>query len=106
MIRRSILAGLAIAGFVLPAAAQSTDPNFRINNRGAMAINEIYVSSSADPNWGQDLLGANVLPVGNAFLIQLPPGQCVNDIRIVWANGQPQERRQVNTCNLTDVAFP
>lgn len=106
MIRRSILAGLAVAGFALPAAAQSDNPDFRVNNRGAMPINEIYVSSSADPNWGRDLLGENVLPVGNAFLVQLPAGQCVNDIRIVWSNGQAQERRQVNTCNLTDIAFP
>ncbi len=107
MIRRMTLAAIAVVGLALPAAAQqSNNPDFRINNRGQQAINEIYVSSSADQNWGQDRLGVNILPPSQSFNVVLPPGQCVNDIRIIWADGQNVERRQVNTCGLTDVNFP
>ena len=103
--RLALAATLALA---VPALAQSpsNNPDFRLNNRGQQAINEIYVSSSADANWGQDRLGVNILPPNQSFDVVLPAGQCMNDIRVIWADGRNQERRQVNTCNLTDVNFP
>lgn len=97
----ALLAGLAGA-----AQAQSTDPSFRLNNRSNQTIMEIYVSSSADSNWGRDHLGANVLPPGQSFIVRLPAGQCMNDIRIVLEGGQNIDRMQINTCNLTDINYP
>ena len=88
------------------AQAQTTDPSFRLNNRSNQTIMELYVSSARDSNWGQDLLGANVLAAGQTFIVRLPNGQCVNDIRIVAESGQATERRNVNTCELTDINFP
>ncbi len=87
-----------------PAAAG--DPSFRLNNTAGITIRELYVSSSNDNGWGPDRLGQNVLPAGRAFVVRLPMGQCVNDIRAVFANGQARERRQVNTCALTDLNLP
>ncbi|MBR0660177.1 hypothetical protein [Neoroseomonas oryzicola] len=106
-VRRSLFAA-AVATFALAGAAQAqtTDPSFRLNNRSNVTIMELYVSSSADRNWGQDRLGANVLAPGQSFIVRLPDGQCVNDIRIVPQNSQPIERMQINTCNLTDINFP
>ena len=106
-LRRSFVAAAILA---LPlagtASAQTTDPSFRLNNRSNVTIMELYVSSSADRNWGQDRLGTNVLAPGQTFIVRLPDGQCVNDIRIVPQNGQPIERMQINTSNLTDINFP
>ncbi|NMJ40329.1 hypothetical protein GWK16_03695 [Roseomonas sp. JC162] len=105
--RRSLVAVAAVALALSGAAsAQTTDPSFRLNNRSNVTIMELYVSSSADRNWGQDRLGANVLAPGQSFIVRLPDGQCVNDIRIVPQSGQPIERMQINTCNLTDINFP
>ncbi len=107
--RRLLLACAAGAlglGFAGTAAAQSTDPSFRLNNRSNQTIMEIYVSSSQDQNWGRDLLGANVLPPGQTFIVRLPDGQCMNDIRIVVEGGRAIERMQINTCNLTDINYP
>ena len=104
----SRLAFAATLALAVPAFAQSpsNNPDFRVNNRGQQAINEIYVSSSADSNWGQDRLGVNTLPPGQSFMVVLPAGQCMNDVRVIWADGRNQERRQVNTCNITDMNFP
>jgi hypothetical protein len=71
-----------------------------------VVINELYVSSSSVQEWGPDRLGANVLSPGQSFIVRLPAGQCVNDIRVVFANGQAIDRRQINTCNLTDINVP
>ncbi|MBR0671960.1 hypothetical protein [Neoroseomonas soli] len=88
------------------AQAQTTDPSFRLNNRSNQTVMELYVSSSSVSNWGRDLLGTNVLAPGQSFIVRLPDGQCVNDIRIVPDGGRPIERMQVNTCNLTDINYP
>ena len=97
-----LLAGLSAS----PALAQSNNPDFKLHNRGSVVINEIYVSSSAVQSWGRDRLGENTLSPGRNTNIVLPAGQCVNDMRVVYANGQSDERRRVNTCELTDVNFP
>jgi hypothetical protein len=97
----ALLIGLAGA-----AQAQSTDPSFRLNNRSNQTIMELYVSSSADSNWGRDLLGVNVLPPGQSFVVRLPNGQCMNDVRIVIEGGRNIDRMQINTCNLTDINYP
>lgn len=102
VIRRGLMAAALAAGLAAPAAAQSNDPSFRLNNRTAVTINEIYVSSSSVNNWGPDRLGANVLNPGQYLMVNLPAGQCVNDIRVVYANGRSQEWRQQNTCRITD----
>ncbi len=112
MTLRRLFLGLGTAaaaitlGFAGAAQAQSNDPSFRLNNRSNQTIMELYVSSSAVSNWGPDLLGANVLPAGQSFVVRLPAGQCVNDIRIVFADGRSTERRSVDTCNLSQLAFP
>jgi hypothetical protein len=84
-----------------PAAAQ--DPSFYVENRSGSQINEVYVSSANDSGWGQDLLGSNVLASGTRLAVR--PRQCVNDIRVVYANGRAEERRRVNTCNINSVVF-
>jgi hypothetical protein len=93
-------------GLAGAAMAQTTDPSFRLNNRGNQTIMELYVSSSADSNWGQDRLGTNVLAPGQSFIVRLPDRQCQNDIRIVVEGGRATERRNINTCELTDINFP
>jgi hypothetical protein len=91
------------AGFGGAPAAASRDPSFRLANAGLRVIREVYVSAATDNGWGQDRLGRDVLQPGQRLVVSLPPGQCVNDVRIVFMDGQAQERRGVNTCALTDM---
>ncbi|WP_426958108.1 hypothetical protein [Muricoccus radiodurans] len=106
-LRRAVLAlALVAAGFAGagPAAAQG-NPSFSLVNRSGQTIMEIYASSVSVNSWGQDLLGANVLPNGQSFQVNLPPNQCQNDIRVVYQDRRSEERRGVNTCQLTEVVF-
>ena len=107
MLRRLLMLALlalgAGLGAGLPGPAAAQDPSFFVVNRTGVTINEVRVSSSNDNNWGQDLLGANVMPSGQRLRVY--PSQCVNDIQVVYANGQREERRRVNTCNLNEVVF-
>ncbi|MFH5923896.1 hypothetical protein [Roseomonas xinghualingensis] len=105
LLRRSALAlvVLMLAG-VRPAAAQG-DSSFNLVNRSGQAIQELYVSSTQVNTWGQDLLGRNILENGRSFAVRLPAGQCNNDIRVVFGGGRSEERRGVDTCQMTDVVF-
>jgi hypothetical protein len=89
------------------AQAQTGDPSFNLQNRSNRTIFEAYASPSSDSNWGPDRLGTNVLPAGRSFVIRLPQGECLYDVRVVYdrQGGPAEERRNINLCNLTDLAF-
>lgn len=102
----SFSAGLSLLG---AAAAQPSPPNpsFNVVNRSANAINELYASPAGMTTWGRDRLTSRFVPPGqNAPIRLLADGNCVYDIRVVYANGQSDERRGVNTCNTDNVFFP
>ena len=98
---------LAMGGLVPAAQAQTGDPSFNLVNRSSRVIYEAYASPSSDSNWGQDRLGQNIVPAGRNFVIRLPQGECIYDVRVVYdrQGGQPEERRNINLCNLTEVVF-
>ncbi|MBC7800146.1 MAG: hypothetical protein H7Z10_05955 [Gemmatimonadaceae bacterium] len=103
------LIGMAmLAGFVAaPAAAQAPNPSFNIVNRGTSPISEVFATPSGQTTWGRDRLGDRTVAPGQNAPVRLPAdGQCVYDIRVVFANGQTDERRRLNTCNLDNVIAP
>jgi hypothetical protein len=106
--RRALLAAaIAFAPLLAPGgAAAQADPSFNLVNRSGRAINEIYVSPVSEPNWGRDLLGENVLPNGRVFPVRIAPAAgCRQDVRVVYADGRPEERRNLDTCVITDLVF-
>ena len=103
MRRAALTLGLLLAA----GSAAAQDPSFRLVNGGAVPIVEIRASPATDPAWGDNRLPRGAaLPPGGALVVLLPPGQCVVDVRVVYATGQAQERRQVNTCPILEMVFP
>lgn len=101
-----LLATPALAQVQPAAGVGTTDPSFRLVNRDPAAVHEIFVSPTGRREWGIDRLGHDVLIPGRFARITLPPGQCMNDIRVVFADGRVVERRRVDTCTLSQMAFP
>ena len=90
-----------------PALAQTSNPSFTLRNRSNQAINEIFATPAGVDRWGRDRLGQSLISPGQAFPVRLPAdGNCVYDIRVVYADGKPEERRRVNTCEIESLAFP
>jgi hypothetical protein len=90
----------------LPAVAQSSgDGSFALVNRGASPVQELYVTPAGDANWGRDRLHGQRVAPGAAFRVLLRrDGNCIFDVRAVFADGRREERRGLNTCSLDDVA--
>jgi hypothetical protein len=103
VLRLAVALCLAVPAAV-PAAAQ--EPSFRLVNGGSVPIVEVRASPAVDPTWGPNRLAGRVLLPGGSVVVQLPPGQCVVDVRVVYATGQAQERRAVNTCPILEMVFP
>jgi len=93
-----------------PPAAQQPgqpgNPSFNLVNNSGRAVRELYASLATDQNWGPDRLGADVVPAGQSFPVRLPAGECVYDVRIVYDNGQAEERRRINLCEITNLTAP
>ncbi|MBL6453791.1 hypothetical protein JMJ55_00565 [Belnapia sp. T6] len=85
-----------------PNSTQQGNPSFNLVNQSGKVIEEFYASPSSQQNWGPDRLGDDVVQAGATFPVRLPQGECTYDIRIVFAGGQSQERRNVNACSVTN----
>ena len=107
MLRRAVI---ALALLLLPALARAQgpqNPSFNVVNRGTSAINEVYATPAGMTSWGRDRLGRNAVPPGQTFAVRLPAdGNCLYDVRVVYANGQSDERRGLNTCSVDNLIFP
>ena len=90
-----------------PASGSAArDPTFRVVNNASRDINELYLRVAGSNNWGRDRLGDDTVDAGESKVINLPQGQCLWDIRLVFDGGRSQERRRVNLCEITDLQVP
>ena len=107
--RRVNTCGVDNIGFGAPAAPAPAgnpahDPSFRIVNRGQREVDEVYARLAGSANWGRDRLGDATIDSESYQVIRLPSGRCVWDVRLVFDDGPPLERRGLNLCDVTD--FP
>ena len=85
---------------------QPANPSFNLVNRSDQAINEVYATPTGVDRWGRDRLAQSFLPPGQTFPVRLPAGSgCTYDVRVVYADGKPEERRQLDVCRVDSVAF-
>ncbi|MGG5810460.1 hypothetical protein [Falsiroseomonas sp. CW058] len=108
--RRNLLAALAALPLALGTAGSvqaQGQQDFTLVNRTGYQINEIYVGPSSSPNWGRDLLGANVLPNGRTFDIRFPGGsrECLWDIKVVYDDGDQSQFMRANLCSISRITL-
>jgi hypothetical protein len=89
-----------------PSAGPSGNPSFNLVNQSRVTVMEVYVSLATEQEWGPDRLGNDTVAPGRNFAIRLPEGACLYDVRIVYDNGQADERRSVNLCEITNLVLP
>jgi hypothetical protein len=99
-----LILGLLLAGF-LPGREAAAQNRFSLVNNTGQTIERVYVSPSRLTNWGPDVLGSSVLPPGNSVWIVPQLSDCVLDVKVVFAGGREEERRQVNACSLSRVVW-
>jgi S1-C subfamily serine protease len=83
------------------------DPSFRLFNRAAVPVTELYATPAGLGNWGQNRLGHEPLPPDNTRLLQLPrDGNCIYDLRVLFADKRSMERKRTNLCRIGELPVP
>lgn len=104
--RRFLLGAFGAAALLgtanLGTAQAQCDTRFSLVNQSGVTIQEFYFGSSAQPNWGVDQLGQNVLPSGRSMNFATRSSG-LNDFRVVWSNGEHAQLMQVNICSTSQI---
>lgn len=106
ILRRLVLATL----LMIPAGAwaqqsQNPNPSFNLANRASGAVKEFFATPAGRANWGRDRLDGKGLAAGASFPVRLPAdGNCIYDLRVVFADGRSEEQRGVNACKIETVS--
>lgn len=107
MLRSMLYTAALIGTMASSTAAFAGIQDFTAVNRSGHTIMTLQVSSSSDPDWGEDLLGSGVLPNGRSAPVTFDadPSDCLWDIRVTYDDGDDSEMRQVNLCRVSTVTF-
>ena len=101
------VAAIALLTVLLAAGsadAQGTqNPSFNLVNHASAAIKELYVTPAGDERWGRNRL-REPLRAGSSFAVRRRiDGNCIFDIRVVYADNRIEDRRGVDSCKVDDV---
>jgi hypothetical protein len=99
------LAGIIALAALLPLPALAQQQNFNLINRTGYTIAALNVSPTSQDSWGPDILGAAVIPNGQAALVRFQPGisACEFDVRITYATGDSSDVRNVSLCRASQI---
>jgi hypothetical protein len=108
MNRRNLLAlGFALALGGLGEARAQSRLDFALANRTGYEINEVYIGPTSASSWGSDVMGQDTLPHGRSVDIQFnrSAAACNWDMKVVYADGDESEWRNLNLCSISRVAL-
>ena len=96
-----MLAAVALVGLAAaPAGAQ--DRHVQIINETRHTIVEFYASNIGRNTWEEDILGDDVLPVGQSININIDDGTdaCLYDFKAVFDDGDELVRNRIDVCSI------
>ncbi len=107
--RLALSAVSAFALVVLLAQSAFADlRDFTLRNRSDVDIAYVYVSPSAQDDWGDDILGTDILYAGDSIDVTFDASDrftCVYDVKVVGTGGEVGYLYKVNLCNVSTVTF-
>ena len=83
------------------------DRSFRLFNRSAVPVTEVYATPSGAGNWGQNRLDSGQLAPDHNHMFALPhDGNCIYVLRVVFADKRSMERKRTNLCRVAELPVP
>lgn len=99
----------ASAAAMLLAQSAFADPrDFTLKNNSSVDISYVYVSPADAQDWGDDVMGTDILPAGNAVDISFKKFDgvsCNYDVKVIGAQGQQGYLYKVDLCTIDTVTF-
>jgi hypothetical protein len=107
--KRSLLFLFAfvLLGFSTSALAQDAKQDFTLVNATGVEINEVHITPHDADEWGEDVLGRDVLQNDEECDIQFHPQEdvCSWDIRIADKEGNAIEWESIDLCKWTKITL-
>lgn len=105
--RRAVIGAAVLAMMTGTAVAQQYNRVMTVHNDTSATIMYLYSTNTSTNDWGSDILGADVIPSGEAIVVDFDDGSgtCHMDIRAEFDDGGEAELRNINVCAESDVVF-
>ncbi len=104
-----VAAGLAVAAItsVQLHAAQNRKLDFTLVNKTGLTIDKVFVSPTNDDDWGEDVMGKDVLADGESVEIQFARSEtaCNWDLKVVDENKASITWTKLNLCTATEITL-
>jgi len=103
----SCLAVVALASITLQATQQRRNLDFTLVNKTGLTINEVYLSPTNDDEWGEDVMGKDVLNNGEKVEITFSSSEteCNWDLKIVDEDKDDVEWTKLNLCTANEITL-
>jgi hypothetical protein len=101
-----VTAVFALMGLAaVPANAE--DRHVEVINETQHAIVQFYASNVDRGTWEEDILGEDVLPVGQSVNINIDDGSgaCLYDFKAVFDDGEELVRNGINVCTTSTYTY-
>jgi hypothetical protein len=88
-------------------AAFSGDQDFTLINKTGLTINELYLSSTGDNEWGEDVLDVDTLADGAKVDITFShkESECMWDMKIVDEDGDDVVWEKIDLCKASEITL-
>lgn len=88
-------------------AAQNRKLDFTLVNKTGLTIDEVYVSPSDDDEWGEDVMGKDVLKDGESVDIEFSRKEttCQWDLKVVDADKDSIEWTKLDLCKANEITL-
>jgi hypothetical protein len=89
------------------SAGQSRNLDFTLVNKTGLVIVELYISTTKDDKWGEDVLGKDVLKDSEKVDIKFSPKEtsCRWDLKIVDEDKDDVEWEDFNLCEISEITL-
>lgn len=109
LIKLLVAAALALVAVasVTVTAAQRRNLDFTLVNKTGLDINEVYLSPTSDSEWGEDVMGKDILKSGEKVDITFSSAEtdCNWDLKIVDEDDDDIIWTKLNLCTANEITL-
>jgi hypothetical protein len=101
----AVAAALTVA---VPAVAQDAKQDFKLVNKTGYELKALYVAPSKSDDWGDDILGQDVLSDGQAVNIHFSPRvkTCTWDLKVTYTDDDSNAVWQkIDLCSVEKITI-
>ncbi len=98
----------SVLALVIAQSAFADPRDFELKNNSSVDLAFVYVSPSDTNEWGDDVLGTDLLPAGQSVNVSFRAfdgNTCSYDIKVLGQSGEEGYLYKVDLCTVSHVTF-